>query len=55
MRSSRQGGLADLKGVKVQALPGPKYGGIVLAGLLLTIIFLMVIKPGGIHTGPIFG
>jgi hypothetical protein len=32
-----------------------RIGGMVLTVLLLTIIFLMVIKPGGIHPGPIFG
>ena len=32
-----------------------KYGGMVLTVLLLIIIFLMVIKPGGVHPGPIFG
>ncbi|MDP9325147.1 MAG: DUF2269 family protein [Candidatus Dormibacteraeota bacterium] len=32
-----------------------RIGGIILTLLLLTIIFLMVIKPGGIVGGPIFG
>jgi hypothetical protein len=32
-----------------------RIGGMALTVLLLTIIFLMVIKPGGIHPGPIFG
>jgi len=32
-----------------------KYGGMVLTVMLLTIIFLMIIKPGGLHHGPIFG
>ncbi len=32
-----------------------KVGGMVLTVLLLTIIFLMVIKPGGLHHGAIFG
>jgi hypothetical protein len=32
-----------------------RIGGMALTVILLTIIFLMVIKPGGIHTGPIFG
>jgi hypothetical protein len=30
-------------------------GGQIQTVMLLIIIFLMVIKPGGIHTGPIFG
>jgi hypothetical protein len=32
-----------------------KYGGMVLTVLLLIIIVLMVLKPGGVHHGPIFG
>ena len=41
---------------QVQALINrAKYGGMILTGLLLIIIFLMVIKPGGIVGGNIFG
>lgn len=32
-----------------------KLGGMILTLLLMTIIFLMVVKPGGIVLGPIFG
>lgn len=32
-----------------------KVGGQVLTGILMIIIFLMVVKPGGITSGPIFG